>query len=257
MSAEPKPPIATDSAGVPWAGRSFAHVEPSTDDGSAPPALMDAIGRFQSGDTGEVEVVKALRQSRLFVPLVAKLGEAGEEHGHRSDKRAELSIVTVAGPDGRNVLPAFSSVQSLQHWNPKARPVAQRMELIALAAADDGTDLVVLDATSPTEFVVRRPALWALAQSAPWIPSYSDPEVLAEFVTAAEAEPSVVAVRLAAGDPQGRLAGPELVVLLTMRDGLDQAALAEVLARMRVRWAASAVLAARVDSLTVRLVPVG
>lgn len=257
MVAQRKPSTATDSAGQPWAGRSFAHVEPSTDDGSAPGALMDAIGRFHASGASELEVVDALRNCRLFVPLVAKLAEAGVEHALKSDKRAELSIVTVAGPDGRNVLPAFTSVQSLQRWNPKARPVAQQMELIALAAASDQTDVVVIDATAPTEFVVRRPALWALAQSAPWTPCYSDPQVLAEFVTAAEPEPSVVAVRLAAGDPEGRLGGPELVVLVSVQDGLDEAALGEVVARMQVRWAASPVLAARVDSLGVRLVAGG
>ncbi|MEO7374703.1 MAG: SseB family protein, partial [Terrimesophilobacter sp.] len=148
-------------------------------------------------------------------------------------------------------------VKTLQHWNPRARPVAQKMQLIALAAADDGTDLVVIDPTSPTEFAVRRPALWALAQSLPWTPSYSDPEVLGEFVDAARLEPSVDAVQLAAGDPDARLAGPELAVLLQLGDGLDQEELTAVVARMQRRWATSAVLAARVDSLDIRLVGKG
>ena len=53
-------------------------------------------------------------------------------------------------------------------------------------------------------------------------PSYSDPEVLAEFVAAARPEPRVAAVQLVAGDPDARLAGPELTVLLPLDDGLDQ-----------------------------------
>jgi hypothetical protein len=254
MPVERKTPTATDSAGRPWAGRSFAPVPPSTDDGSAPPALMLAIERFHSGLADETEVVQALRQSRLFVPLVAKLADTTVEHGLTADKRAELSIVTVAGPDGRNVLPVFSSVETLQRWNPKARPVSQQMQLVALAAASDKTDLVVLDATSPSEYAVRRPALWAIAQSMPWTPGYLDPEVLAEFVASAEHEPAVAAVRLTAGDPTARLAGPELIVILTIEDGLDSAALGEMMTRLQERWAASGILAERVDSMDVRLV---
>ena len=104
---------------------------------------------------------------------------------------------------------------------------------------------------------MRRPALWALAQSLPWTPSYSDPEVLAEFVDAARPEPSVDAVQLVAGDPDARLAGPELAVLLQLDDGLDQDELGAVVGRMQQRWATSAVLAERVDSLDVRLVAKG
>ena len=255
MTAPRKAPARTDSAGQPWAGRSFAHVPPSTDDGSAPPALLDAIERFQAGQAAEADVVDVLREVRLFVPLVARIAEPGADSETTAHKRAEMSIVTVAGPDGRNVLPAFSSVEALQRWNPKARPVAQKMQLVALAAASDGTDLVVLDATSPTEFAIRRPALWALAQSLPWTPSYSDPTVLAEFVAAARTEPRVAAVQLVAGDPTARLSGPELVVLVAIDDGADERELEAIVARMRARWTASTVIAERVDSLGVRLVP--
>ena len=249
--------MATDSAGQPWAGRSFAHVTASDDDGSAPPEYLAVLERFHARDAGADDVVRVLTGCRLFVPLVAALAESTTHHGLKSDKRAEMSIVTVAGPDGRNVLPAFTSVEALQRWNPRARPVAQKMQLIALAAASDGTDLVVIDPTSPTEFAVRRPALWALAQSLPWTPSYNDPEVLAEFVDAASAEPSVDAVQLAAGDPDARLTGPELAVLLRLDDGLGEAELAAVVGRMQQHWARSTVLAARVDSLDIRLVAKG
>jgi hypothetical protein len=250
-------PAQSDSAGQPWAGRSFAHVTASDDDGTAPSEYLAVLDRFHARDAGADDVVRVLTDCRLFVPLVAGLAESTTQNGLKSDKRAEMSIVTVAGPDGRNVLPAFTSVEALQHWNPRARPVAQKMQLIALAAAGDGTDLVVVDPTSPTEFVVRRPALWAIAQSLPWTPSYSDPEVLAEFVDAARPEPSVEAVQLVAGDPDARLAGPELAVLLQLDDGLGQDELDAVVGRMQQRWATSAVLAERVDSLDVRLVAKG
>lgn len=246
----------TDSAGVPWAGRHFDQGPSSGDDGTAPAPLIEAITRFRAGDGGEQSVVTAVIHSRLLIPLVAALGESGVgPHGHIVDKSAELSIVTVAGPDGRDVLPVFSSVAAMQAWNPKARPVPADAVRVALAAASEQTDIVVLDPTAPTEFVIRRPALWAMAQSQPWTPSYLDPEVLAEFMASAASETSVARIELAPGDPDARLAGPELVVTLALQPGLEQESLDELLARLQKYWAASELIAARVDSLAVKLIP--
>ena len=244
-----------DSAGTPWAGR---HFEPNTnadDDGSAPERLIEALRRFSSNELGESEVVDALRDVRLLIPLVAHLGEAGvNEHGVVIDKTQELSIITVAGPDGRNVLPAFTSVTAMSHWNPKARPVPASAVRVALAAASEQTELVVLDPTSETEFVIRRPALWAIAQSQPWTPCFRDEQVLDAFADAAADEPAVRSVALAAGDPQSRLAGPELVVQLALVNGLSKPELDGVVARMQEKWIASETIALRVDSMRVQLV---
>jgi hypothetical protein len=243
-----------DSAGVPWEGRSFEHGAPSDDDGRAPERLVEALRRFRSRELGEAEVVDALRDSRLLIPLVAVLGDSGtNEHGRLVDKSQELSIVTVEGPDGRNVLPVFTSVAAMSAWNPMARPVPADGPRVALAAAGEGTDLVVLDPTSETEFAIRRPALWAIAKGERWIPSYLDEEVLGEFLRAAEPEPAIVAVQLAPGDPDARLTGAELLVQLSLVDGLDRAELDGLLRRVQERWAASGLIADRVDSIAVRL----
>ena len=216
---------------------------------------MAAIRRFRAGEAGEADVVDALRDSRLLIPLVAVAGELGtNDHGRAIDKSQELSIVTVMGPDGRSVLPAFTSVAAMTAWNPKARPVPATALRVALAAASENTDLVVLDPTSVTEFALRRPALWALVQTQPWLPSYLDTEVLSAFMDAAELEPTVAAVQLAPGDPGARLAGPELIVQLSLQPGLDQRALDDVVIRLQQRWAENALIAARVDSLALQLV---
>ena len=244
--------LQADSAGVPWQGRHFEPNASSDDDGSAPDALIAAITAFRSGALGQPEVIDALRDARLLIPLVAVLGADGRtEHGH--DKSQELSIVTVAGPDGRTVLPVFSSVSAMTRWNPAARPVPASAQRVAVAAASESTDLVVLDATSTTEFVIRRPALEAMARSREWTPSFLDPEVLDEFLASAGSEPAVIAVQLAPGDPDARLAGPELIVHLTLAPGLDQAALSGMLERLQRRWTESELIASRVDSLRVAL----
>ncbi len=245
----------TDSAGVPWEGRSFDHGPASDDDGSAPPKLIEALRRFRSRELGEAEVVDEVRGSRLLIPLLAHAGDTGiAPSGHLVDKTQELAIITVEGPDGRTVLPAFTSVDTMREWNPKARPVPADGARVALAAAGEGTDLVVIDATTETEFAIRRPALWALAQGQEWTPSYSDESVLAEFMAAADGEDAILAIQLAPGDPDARLQGPELIVQLSLVDGLDQLHLAALVDRLQKRWAASDTIATRVDSMTLRLV---
>jgi hypothetical protein len=219
--------------------------------------LIEAIRRFRAREVGEAEVVEAVRVSRLLIPLVAELGESGRsESGHLVDKSQELSIVTVKGPDGRNVLPVFSSVSSMSAWNPLARPVPAAGPRVALAAASEETDLVVIDPTSETQFAIRRPALWALAQGEPWIPSYLDTGVLDAFLEAAEPEESVMAVQLAPGDPSARLDSAELLVQLSLVGGLDESQLSALIARLQQRWAVSETIASRVDSLAVRITAV-
>lgn len=247
----------SDSAGQPWAGRSFQANSHSDDDGSAPAQLAGAIERFRIGDASQSEVVDAFRTSRLLIPLLSELGDGGTEvgeHGLSVEKSQELSIVTVEGPDGRRVLPVFSSVDTMARWNPTARPVPADGVRVALSAADDGTELVVLDPGSPSEFVLRRPAVWAVAQSQPWVAAFEAAAVAEAMRRSIETELAVIDVSLESGDPMARLAGPELLVRLSLASGLNRADLDGVLQRLATRWAADDAIATLVDSLTVKLV---
>ena len=245
---------AADSAGQPWAGRQFDENAFEADDGSAQSQLIAALAAFRSGAAGAEAVVDALRDARLLVPLMAELGDSGTTgDGLLVDKSQELSLVTVEGPDGRTVQPVFSSVDAMRRWNPQARPVPVEGMRVALAAASEGTELVVLDPTSDTEFVVRRPALWAMARREAWIPSDRDPRVIEAFTSSSASELGVHGVQLLAGDPDARLAAEELVVRLTLTSGLTQTELDAILGRLARRWAADDTIATRVDSLRVQL----
>ncbi|WP_298228620.1 SseB family protein [Gryllotalpicola sp.] len=243
-----------DSAGQPWAGRSFQPNPAAADDGAADPVLLAALTAFASGADDPVAIVEAFRTARLLVPLVAHAGDVGHApDGHLVDKTQELAIVTVAGPDGRRVLPAFSSVEAMRLWDPKARPVPAAGPRIALAAASEGTELVVVDPASPHEHVLRRPAVRALATGATWIPAAENPAVAAAFAESVAADPDAVAVALEGADPAYRLRAEELLVRLTLRPGLDQAGLDAAVRRLGAAWAASAAIADGVDSLRLAL----
>ena len=246
-----------DSAGRTFAGRTFAHHDTAYagDDGSADPRLLEALVRFGAGELGEAEVVDALRPARLLIPLVAVAGDEGvDDHGRRVDKTQELSIVTVAGPDGRAVLPAFSSVDTLRAWDATARPVPADARRIALAAVSEGTDHLVLDPGSDTEFGVRRPALWAVAQDVPWVPAHADEAVLQAFLAASTDEEALVGLAVAPGYRGARLGTPEVVVRLAVRAGLDQQQLGALLGRLQEAWQADALIVDRVDSMSVSVV---
>lgn len=243
-----------DSAGVPWEGRSFQSNPHAADDGSADPGLLAALTRFRSGEGSQTEVIDAFRPARVLVPLIAEKGEEGiAPSGLAVDKTQELSIVTVAAPDGRRVQPVFSSVQTMQKWDATARPIPVEAVRVALAASSEETDLIVLDPASETEFVFRRPAVWAIAQGQPWEPSYLSPEVFTALQQSVAHELAVIDVHVSAGDADARMRGPELIVTLELIDGLERETLDAVLSRLAQRWAADDRMAVLVDSLTVKL----
>ncbi|HEY0248997.1 MAG TPA: SseB family protein [Gryllotalpicola sp.] len=261
MSPEPDPAELpdhlrrlADSAGQPWAGRSFEPNGAADDDGAADPALLAALDGFRAGTARPEHVVEAFRRARLLIPLLAHAGDVGvAPSGHAVDKTQELSIVTVAGPDGRKVLPAFTSVATLAAWNPLARPVPAAGPRIALAAASEETQLIVIDPAGSGEFVLRRPAVFALGTDAPWLPAYRDPAVRAAFEASVAEEPEVRGIELASGDPRYRLRAEELVVRLRLLPGLDRDGLQRLVARITERWAASPVIVNGVDSMALRL----
>lgn len=243
-----------DSAGVPWEGRSFEANPHADDDGSADAALWQALTAVAAGAGSAVAVVEAYRTARLLIPLLAEAGDVGvAPSGLVVDKTQELSIVTVASPDGRRVLPVFTSVETLARWDPAARPVPVDGVRTALAAVADDTDLIVIDPASATEFVLRRPAVWAIGQAQHWEPAHLSPEVFAGLYESIGGELGVLDLTVTDGDPTGRLRGPELIVRLHLVDGLDQAELDAILQRLAGRWAADDRIAVLVDSLTVKL----
>ena len=114
--------------------------------------------------------------------------------GLHADKQADMALVTLKAPDGRTAMPVFTSAAALEAWHPQARPVAVYAARAALSAVSEGAQLLVLDPGSDVTFVVRRPAMWSLAQQRDWTPSYLDDELEAAL------NGTVVPGRAAPGD---------------------------------------------------------
>ncbi|MDF9750768.1 SseB family protein [Arthrobacter sp. ES3-54] len=266
---------ATDSAGQPWAGRSLsgddAKIHNFEDDaGTADAGYLAALADLAAGTGDEAAVVAALATARVFVPILAQLAEEGEAaagaHGDQlhSDKQADMALVTLKAPDGRTAMPVFTSAASLTAWHPEARPVAVYAARAALSAVAEGAELLVLDPGSSLTFVVRRPAVWALAQQQTWTPSYADPDLAAALGEGAVSFPAVRRVEIHPGGGvatatadgtrlPGGGAGPELRVVLYLEDGLDAAGVQSIVAGLNNAWARNEIFAERVDSIEVKL----
>ncbi|AWB92523.1 SseB family protein [Aeromicrobium chenweiae] len=124
--------------------RSLASPQFPGDDGTVAPELAAALG-------DDVAVLQALPDVRVFVPIVALLGETPAA----GDKNADMAAVLMTGADGRQALLAFSSVQTMAAWDPKARPVPILGRDAARAALDEGAAAILLDLASPGFTVVE------------------------------------------------------------------------------------------------------
>lgn len=261
---------ATDSAGRPWAGRSLAGDDAKIhnfddDDGTADAGYLAAVAGLRAGTGSESSVVASLATARVFIPIVAQLAEEEESaHGLQADKQADMALVTLKAADGRTAMPAFTSAAALSAWHPEARPVAVYAARAALSAVAEGAELLVLDPGADVTFVVRRPAVWALAQQQDWVPSYLDADLAAEMGRAAGSFPAVrriellpgrgVASRAADGTAiPGGGAGPELQVVLYLEDGLDAAGVQHLVAGLQAEWSRNVLFGERVDSIEIKL----
>ncbi|TAP44216.1 SseB family protein [Arthrobacter sp. S39] len=260
----------TDSAGQPWQGRSLAGDDGKIhnfedDDGTADAGYLAAVAALRHGSGDEAAVIASLATARVFIPIIAQLAEESEgDDGLVSDKQADMALVMLKAADGRTAMPAFTSAEALASWHPDARPVAVYAARAALSAVSEQAELLVLDPGSEFTFVVRRPGLWALAQQQTWVPSYLDSEVAGTIAEAAAAFPAVrnigllpgagVAATTSNGETMpGGGAGPELQVVLYLEDGLDAAAVQDLVAGLQAAWSRNVLFGERVDSIEIKL----
>ncbi|MGJ9372270.1 SseB family protein [Nesterenkonia sp. CF4.4] len=268
-----------DSAGVPWADRDLSgdgnplHTFDG-DDGLATAAVRVARERLLAGELDEAGFVGALAGQRLFVPVLAELaeeaepapgGKPGEPSAPVGDKQADITLISITSRDGRQTMPVFTSVEALTAWHDKARPVAAETERIMLAALAEGAELAVLDPGAELTFVLRRPAVEALAQASRWVPSYQDSELaealggildLCPGVAQLQLQPGDgVGTRTAAGDAvPGGGSGPELSVGIVLEPGLDEVDARLALASLQAALGDVSMLRERADSVQLKLV---
>jgi hypothetical protein len=112
---------------------------------------------------------------------------------------------------------------------------------------------MILDPMAETEFVLRRPAIAALAQGLKWVSPEEDERVIAAFAAILDPLELVKGWSLAAGDPLCLLESAELELTLRLPEGLDREAIDSLLQTIAAEIAKSFEIAEYVDSLRVKL----
>lgn len=224
------------------------------DDGTAHPAVADALTALAAGTGTVAGLVDALAGTRVLVPVLAELEVEDvvvhDGHAHTVDKEASAGIVALQTPDGRTALPVFTSVATMAAWRVDARPVPSDVARAALSAVTEGWEVLVVDPGGPTTVLVPRPAVWALAQQERWRPAVTadgvDPQVRDAIAAAVSPVAGVVTVDAVPGTRA------EVAVVVGLVAGLDRAGLDAVLAQVNAALAGVELVATRVDSLELR-----
>ncbi|MEU8438002.1 SseB family protein [Streptomyces sp. NPDC029216] len=185
----------------------------SDDDGTADPRLSAALAAWAEDRSREPQLLAALKDARLLVPVVAVLGEVetDPETGLKREKTSDMAVPTLTAGD-RRALPAFTSIASLALWDPAARPVAVPLHQALAAAVHEKADTIVLDLAGPVPYQLTGPALLALAEGRTDADPLADPAVRGAVRAAVAAEPAVLRAHLG---PGGAAADGTLAIVLS------------------------------------------
>lgn len=270
---------AGDSAGQPWEGRTFEHSETAfaDDDGSTPKIFAEAMERRQKAaadlldvdkirETGSDSLLSALAWShadvlhslgniRVLVPLMTEAGDVGvTPDGKPVEKTQELAIVTVRTPDGRTAMPVFTSVEAMKAWDETARPTPVPGPQAAIAAMEDGSDLIVVDPRAETEFAVRATEVRTVALRQGRTPPWHDEGLIHMVRLSLLGIDGVVGVQMLPGDLDARLKDPEVDLVVQVEAGRNKEELDEVSSQASAVLQKLDVLHGTVDSMRMRLV---
>jgi hypothetical protein len=133
------------------------------DRGEADPAVREAIAASgENPPQSYLRAVAALCGSRLLLPVVASGDDSMD--GPDPDRHAELAAVSIQAADGRKALLAFTGIDALVAWEPRARPVPATLDDVAATVLETGDDALLVDSAGPVPFVIGDDLIAQLAQ---------------------------------------------------------------------------------------------
>jgi SseB protein N-terminal domain len=196
------------------------------DRGGADPAVLAALAGYADGTCGEHEVLTALAAARLLVPVVAvavepttgepgtgepgtgepgtgepgagagqAAGEARPAEAVQAEQDSEMAVPTIIGRDGRAAMPAFTSMEALQRWQPSARPVPVPAASVWESAVAQ-SQAVIVDIAGPVPVAIEGFRLNVLASGQPAPFLHEDPDVHAAVAAAAAGQAPGTRLRL-------------------------------------------------------------
>jgi len=243
----------TDSSGVPWEGREFHDNPHAGDTGETPADVAERLTEWRAGTGSFTDLVAAFAVNRFLIPLVTHAGDDFDvDNPVMEDKVQELSVITVAGPSGEKVIPAFTSVAAMSAWNSDARPIPIDARRVALAAASEHTDRIVVNPGTDS-IVLRRPVVWSIAQGNPHTAPWESPKFVTETRNLLSGIDNLLEVNVLPGDPNASGDGPDVTLMLALPDGLNADQVHTLIAAVQARVAGADLFVSEVDALTLTL----
>lgn len=242
-----------DSSGVPWEGRTFQPNPHAGDTGETPSDVAVCLNEWRAGRGSFTDLVAAFAANRFLIPLVAHAGDNFDvDNPVMEDKVQELSVVTVAGPSGERVIPVFTSASAMKTWHAEARPIPIEAQRVALAAASEQTDRLVVN--PGTESVtLRRPVVWSIAQGNPYVAPWESTKFVTETRSLLAGIDNLLEVGVGPGDPNATGDGPDVTLLLALPDGLNADQVHTLIAAVQDRISGNDLFVSEVDALTLTL----
>jgi hypothetical protein len=217
-----------------FAGVAVPEPEFAGDDGTVQGPLAAVLAAYDDGRASVRDVAQVLATARLMTPVVAVLDEAGESpDGLSQEKSSHMASVSLVAADGRRGLLAFSSVQSMNAWDPAARGIPALGSTVAAGAVEEHADALLLDIAGPVRVAVEGAVLRALAVGGPLPLPYADPSVHSAVVEALAEIEGLAGLVLEAPAPDDDPA-PDLVVVVAPVPGTDASDLARAVAERLV-----------------------
>jgi hypothetical protein len=133
------------------------------DRGDPDPAVRALIADAGSDlPTSYLRAVVGLCGARLLLPVVATGDDSSD--GPDPDRHADLAAVSIKAPDGRRALLAFTGIDAVVAWEPRARPVPATLDDVAATVLETGDDALLVDPAGPVPFVIGDDLIAQLAQ---------------------------------------------------------------------------------------------
>ena len=133
------------------------------DRGDADPTVRAFIAQAASDlPTSYLRAVASLCGTRLLLPIVASGDDSMD--GPDPDRHADLAAVSIAAADGRKALLAFTGMDALVAWEPRARPVPATLDDIAATVLETGDVALLVDSAGPVPLVIGDDLITQLAQ---------------------------------------------------------------------------------------------
>lgn len=214
------------------------------DDGSADAHLQDLLRAYSQSEISLVSVVSYLATCRVLVPVLSPTVEKDVQMAH---KVVSNGIGILQAPDGRSVLPVFTSLDALKSWHAQARPVPNVMQKVALAAVSEYWPLIVLDPSGPVPIELPRPAVWAIAKGQKWVPAIEAGKVNSDLLEELEKLVDLVSELSEVQIHKGKRS--EIAVWLFFERGMTKSQLELALWRIKEFIAHSSIVGELVDSL--------